>query len=272
MIVTAEPLTLKARALIGELEAAEAILKRRQGDFSFAAGTAGDDRTIALMNIRYDLRQAVLTLRLLTDRLLTIRERERFVRERQLQDGPVSEGPVLDSIRLVQRLSEENEIYIKVLYHTLYEIQELLEVDALKDEVRKDVRDELDRICTFRSKVVVHKKGQRVHLRGTRKWHADHLEQTFGHAVFAGSDIAQAVGPVWARAKVHLPESHRDEENAFERMAVLYSSMCTLPGELRAEVKALIEKYGVGSDTPRVIAKLVHGLCVALVEEHPLST
>lgn len=80
------------------------------------------------------------------------------------------------------------------------------------------------------------------------------------------------MGQIWARAKAHVPEAHRDEENAHERMSILYSSLCALPGNLRAEVKALIEKYGVGSDKPLVIATLLHGLCVALVGNGRLPT
>jgi hypothetical protein len=65
-------------------------------------------------------------------------------------------------------------------------------------------------------------------------------------------------------ARPHLQPGQADEQNVFERMAILYRTMHRFPGDLRSRVKTFIAQYGSISDTPNDIAEFLEEILRAI--------
>jgi hypothetical protein len=214
-------------------------------------------RLIACANLRVDLLEVVHVLEMVRDRLLEVRVVDTAMWA-GVRENPGNVEPELAELfersRLIRR---EIEILIKLVYHYLYGIHELLDVEGLSSALSKELLGELDRVLVLRHKLVVHRDQLTVYMRAGSMSHVEDLDQRFGIALVedVGTFVAETER-LWEKALMALP-SLSAEENVYERVKRLYEEFDALPGALRAEVKAHLGRYGTESDSPRVLAKLV---------------
>lgn len=160
------------------------------------------------------------------------------------------------------RFALDLELHIRSLYELLYAIRDLTRSPSHSEpRLGAELVDELDRLAQFRGLLVVHKEGVARPLRSMSGGRYDLLDVRIGGSLvaIAESDASQ-LQAIFKRNSAHLPDDLRTEGNANQQLQILYENLGRVNRSDLGDIKALIGRNGVSSDSPVVLARVVLAL------------
>lgn len=210
---------------------------------------------ILLANIRLDLEECSHAFFMLYKCLLKLRDEQRclFTHTTSLQQR----------MKNTQVLATESTILIKSLYNYFFSIREMIfSSQNLKKMLRQEVSIELERICEFRSKLIVHKQNQKLFTGSGRKYNTEDLNMTLqiGQYANVSKETYGQCKKLYNGSQEYFPEEDQKQENYYVMADILYKNLHLVPNTLMSEVKGFISAYGVSSDPPLVLGQLLKRL------------
>lgn len=270
MTEDADPLFQHIGAIRGALDSSRRVVQQE------AERPVPEKRDLARSFLYGDLNEAATLIGLIykitcAHRDLSARQRERAKtlptgehKERQIV--PTSEEGLLWHQRI--ELTSELVVLTKALYEWLYHIREDIKNDpTLRNAIPPLLTARLMRYCTFRNKLITHKKGRKVYNSGgVRYMNGLSKFEILLVPVEALPDSAvKCLAALYERAKPHFKAAEILETNVVERMAILYRRLDRFPGKLQSDVKTFMEHYGTISDTPEQLAAFLDDFIKAIL-------
>lgn len=218
-----------------------------------------DKDKILLANIKLDLEECSHAFFMLYKSLLRLRDEQRAV---------FSTISPSQKMKNTQVLTAESSILIKSLYSYFFSVREMIySSENLKKILTQKTSSELDRICEFRNKLIVHKQNQKLFTGSGRKYNTEDLNMTLqiGQYANVGKDVYGQCKKLYEYSQMYFPEEDQKQSNYYTMADTLYKNLHLIPNKHKSEVKGFISSYGVSSDPPLILGQLLKKL---LLEFH----
>jgi hypothetical protein len=212
---------------------------------------------ILLANIRIDLNECSHAFFMLYNSLLKLRT------DQQLLLTETTSLSFTNRSQKTQSHITSSTVLIKSVYNYFYSIREmLLSSPELKNLFSATTKSELDRICEFRSKLIVHKQGQKLFTGSARKYNTEDLNITvqIGQYTSISKEVHGQCKKLYESSQKFFPKRDQNFTNYYEMSDMLYKNLDKVPNSLKAEVKGFISAYGVSSDPPLILGYLLKKL------------
>lgn len=214
---------------------------------------------VARENIEADVRLAGRSVELLHEVLVQLRDAERMMWDEGLPNEVRAEAA---SLALGRNTSLDLELHTRSIYELLYSVKELIDklLPGFPQPSATELQ-ELERLCTFRRLLVTHKAGAVRSMRAARGGRYEDLDVRIGGSIYSiDNGAARQLNAIFDRTSPHLPADVRDETNWNARLQLAYEFLSRIPANDRGSAKALIARYGVQSDPPMKLARMVLAL------------
>ena len=212
---------------------------------------------ILLANIRLDLEECSHAFFMLYRILLKLRDDQRLL---LTNTNRIS---FQQKMRRTQALIRDATILIKSLYSYFFAIREMIfSSENIKSILSERTNLELERICEFRSKLIVHKQNQKLFTGSSRRYNTEDLNITLQIGQYAS--VSKAVHgqckKLYEGSQICFPEEDQGKENYYSMADALYKNLHLVPNHLKGDVKGFISAYGVSSDPPLSLGLLLKNL------------
>lgn len=185
-------------------------------------------------------------------------------------EGPQTIDPGSEKAALLNLLRHrysQLRVLTKTLYEWLYHLREDIKGHVtLNAAVPKHLWSQLDRYCTFRNKLIAHKKSLKTYgdsgIRFASKF--SKMEILMVPVTGLPATAAKELNALFEKAMGHIEPHEANEQNIFERMSILYRRLDRFPGDLQKRVTNFVAQYGAVSDTPDDIAAFLEEFVIAI--------
>ncbi len=212
---------------------------------------------ILLANIRLDLEECSHAFFMLYNSLLKLRK------DQQLILIEKTSYSLQKRMQKTQRLVAESTVLIKSIYNLFFSIREMLSSSPkLKELLTPSTLIELDRVCEFRSKLIVHKQDQKLFTGSARKYNTEDLNITLqiGQYTPRGKEVYGQCKKLYESSQKFFHIEDQNYDNYYEIADMLYKNLSLVPKHLKSDVKGFIAAYGVCSDPPLKLGELLRNL------------